>query len=195
MELKQRKLLNTNKFLIRDNGIEWTLREKFSQQSTFFEFDELNFKKATKYKKYNLAFMILSVLSIVALILSLFPTGENSAFGQPAIPIFLIMSIVFSLLTYFFRIDNIYIPTERGIHITMYNGLPNKKAFSAFLKNLKSEAKQSLMDKYFNNDNVDQKQLYLFLEERGLLDQVEKQKIEESFKTAERTVIKGFGKD
>lgn len=195
MELKQRKLFTTNKFLIRDNGIEWTLREKFNRQSTFFEFDELNFKKATKYRKYNLAFIILTVLSVVALILSIFPSGENSAFGQPTLYIFLVMSIVFALLTYLFRTDNVYIPTERGVHIVMFNGHPNKKKFSQFLKTLKSEAKQGLMEKYFDSDYVDQKRLYQFLEERGLLDQAEKQKFEESFKIAERTTIKGFGKD
>ena len=51
MELKQRKLFNSNKFLIRDNGLEWPLIEKFNSQNTFFEFEELNFKKAEEVAK------------------------------------------------------------------------------------------------------------------------------------------------
>lgn len=193
MELKQRKLLNTNKFLIRDNGLEWTLREKFNYQNTFFEFEELNFKKATKHKKYNLAFIILSILSIVCLFLSLIP-GENKAFDSTTIFVFFVLSIVFISLTFIFKTDNIYIPTDRGIHIVLYNGLPTKEKFSTFLKNMKSEAKQSLMDKYFGEDNIDQRKLYLFLDERGLLGENEKQKFED-IKIMDKREIRGFGRN
>ncbi|WOD43780.1 hypothetical protein [Hwangdonia lutea] len=194
MELKQRKLFNSNKFLIRDSGVEWSLREKFNSQNTFFEFEELNFKKATKYKKYNLAFIILSILSIIALFLSLIPS-DNKAFDSTTIVVFSVLSLVFVGLTFILRTDNIYIPTDRGVHIVMYNGLPTKKKFSAFLKNLKSEAKQSIMDKYFGDENTDQRKLYLFLNERGLLEEKEKRTFEENLKTNHRTEIKGFGKN
>lgn len=194
MELKQRKLFNTNKFLIRDKGLEWSLREKFNYQNTFFEFEELNFKKATKYKKYNLAFIILSILSIVALFLSLIPS-DNQAFDSTTIVVFSILSLIFIGLTFILRTDNLYIPTDRGVHIVMYNGLPTKQKFSTFLKNLKSEAKQSLMDKYFGDENTDQRKLYLFLDERGLLDENEKQKFEGNIKIVHRTEIKGFRKN
>jgi len=194
MELKQRKLLNTNKFLIRDNGLEWSLREKFNYQNTFFEFEELNFKKATKHKKYDLAFIILSILSIVCLFFSLIP-GDNKAFDSTTISVFSVLSFVFIGLTYILKTDNIYIPTERGVHIVMYNGLPTKQKFSTFLKNLKSEAKQSLMDKYFEDENIDQRKLYLFLDERGLLDENEKQKFEGNIKIIDKREIKGFGKN
>lgn len=194
MELKQRKLFNSNKFLIRDNGLEWSLREKFNYQNTFFEFEELNFKKATKYKKYNLALIILSVLSLVALVLSLIP-GESKLFDSTTISVFSVLSLIFIGLTLLLRTDNIYIPTDRGVHIVIYNGLPNKQKFSAFLKNLKSEAKQSLMDKYFGDEDTNQRKLYLFLEERGLLDEKDKRKFEDNLKIIHRTEIKGFGKN
>lgn len=157
MELKQRKLFNSNRFLIRDDGLEWSIRENFNHQNTFFSFEELNFKKATKFKKYNLAFIILSILSIVALCLSLIPGDENRAFDTSTIIIFLVLSVIFIGLTYLLKTDNIYIPTERGIHIIMYNGLPTKEKFSTFLKTLKSEAKQSLMEKYFVDGETDKK--------------------------------------
>lgn len=194
MELKQRKLFNTNKFLIRDGGLEWTAREKFSYQNTFFEFEELNFKKATKYKTYNLAFIILSVLSIVGLVLSLI-SGENQALNTNSIFLFSISSFIFIGLTFILRTDNIYIPTDRGVLIVMYNGLPTKQKFSAFLKNLKNEAKKSIMDKYFQDENTDQRKLYLFLDERGFLDEKERQKFTDTKKTKQRTEIKGFGKN
>jgi len=194
MELKQRKLFNSNKFLIRDNGLEWSLREIFNYQNTFFEFEELNFKKATKYKKYNLALIILSVLSLIALALSLIP-GESKLFDSTTISAFSVLSLIFIGLTLLLRTDNIYIPTDRGVHIVMYNGLPNKQKFSAFLKNLKSEAKQSLMDKYFGDEETNQRKLYLFLEERGLLDEKDKRKFEDNLKIIHRTEIKGFGKN
>lgn len=193
MELKQRKLFNSNKFLIRDNGLEWSLREKFDSQNTFFEFEELNFKKATKYKKYNLAFIILSILSIIALFLSLIPS-DNEEFDSTTIVVFSVLSFIFIGLTFILRTDNIYIPTDRGVHIVMYNGLPTKQKFSDFLKSLKSEAKQSIMDKYFGDENTDHRKLYLFLDERGLLDETEKRKFEENLKIVHRTEIKGFGK-
>lgn len=193
MELKQRKLFSSNKFLIRDNGLEWSLREKFDSQNTFFEFEELNFKKATKYKKYNLGFIILAVFSIVALFLSLIPS-DNKVFDSTTIIVFSILSLVFIGLTIILRTDNIYIPTDRGVHIVMFNGLPNKQKFSTFLKQLKIEAKQSLMDKYFGDENTDQRKLYLFLDERGLLDDKEKSRFEENLKIVHRTEIKGFGK-
>ena len=150
MKLKQRKLINSRTFLIKDDGLEWTIRENFNYQSTFFEFEEMNFKKSTKLKKYNLALIILTVLSIIALCLSLIPGGENEAFDSSTILIFAVLSGIFLVLTYFLRTDNIYIPTDRGAHIIMYNGVPNKKKFSEFLKTLKSEAKNNLMEKYFN---------------------------------------------
>lgn len=194
MELKQRKLFNSNKFLIRDNGLEWSLREKFNYQNTFFEFEEMNFKKATKFKKYNLAFIILSILSIIALFLSLIPS-DNRAFDSTTIAAFSVLSLVFIGLTFILRTDNIYIPTDRGVHIVLYNGLPTKQKFSEFLKNLKSEAKKSIMEKYFREENTDQRKLYLFLDERGLLDEMDKRKFEENLKIIHRTEIKGFGKN
>ena len=194
MELKQRKLLNSNKFLIRDNGLEWSLRERFDYQNTFFEFEELNFKKATKYKKYNLAFIILSILSIIALFLSLIPS-DSKAFDSNTIVVFSVLSLIFVGLTFILKTDNIYIPTERGVHIVMYNGLPTKQKFSVFLKNLKKEAKQSIMDKYFGDENTDQRKLFLFLDERGLLNEKDKRKFEENLKIIHRTEIKGFGKN
>ncbi len=195
MELKQRKLLKSNKFLIRDNGIEWTYKQNFSLQNTFFEFDELNFKKSTKYKNYNLALIILSVLSIIGLIFSIFPTSEDSGFGEPTIIMFLPLAIIFSLLSYAFHTNNLYIPTERGVNIIMYNGLPNKKKFSIFLKQLKSEAKKSVMKKYFDDKDVDKKKLYNFMEERGLLDDTEKQKFELVFEQNKPNTVTGFGKN
>ena len=194
MELKQRKLFNSNKFLIRDNGLEWSLREKLDSHNTFFEFEELNFKKATKYKKYNLAFIILSILSIIALFFSLIPS-DNEAFDSTTIVVFSVLSLIFIGLTLILRTDNIYIPTDRGVHIVMYNGLPTKQKFSEFLKSLKSEAKQSIMDKYYGDENTDQRKLYIFLEERGLLDEKDKRKFKENLKIIHRTEIKGFGKN
>ena len=170
------------------------MREKFNYQNTFFEFEELNFKKATKYKKYNLAFIILSLLSIIALFLSFIP-GDNKAFNSTTIVIFSLLSLIFIGLTFILRTDNIYIPTDRGLPIVMYNGLPTKQKFSAFLKNLKSEAKQSLMDKYFGDENTDQRKLYMFLDERGLLGEKEKQKFSGNINIVHRTEIKGFGKN
>ena len=195
MEFKQRKLFNSNSFIIRDNGLEWTRREKFNYQNTFFEFEELNFKKATKFKKYNLALIVLSILSTIALFLSFIPSGQNNAFDSTTISVFLILTILSAGLTYLLRTDNIYIPTDRGIHIIMFNGLPTKQKFSSFLKKLKSEAKQNLMDKYFGDEDIDQKKLFEFLNNRGLLDEKEKQKFENNIKVVHRTTIKGFGKD
>lgn len=194
MELKQRKLFNSNRFLIRDNGLEWSLREKFNYQNTFFEFEELNFKKATKFKKYHLALIVLSALSIVALILS-FTSNDNKAFDSSTIVVFSVLSILFIGLTYLLRTDNIYIPTDRGVHIVMYNGLPSKQEFSRFLTNLKIEAKKSLMKKYFGNDIADQRKLYFFLEERGLLDEADKQKVDGAAEIIHRPEIKGFGQN
>ena len=169
------------------------MRENFNSQSTFFEFEEINFKKSTKIKKYNLALIILAVLSIIALILSLIPGGENEAFDSSTILIFAVLSGIFLVLTYFLRTDNIYIPTDRGAHIVLYNGLPNKKKFSEFLTTLKSEAKNNLIDKY-SNENTDQEKLYLFLEERGLVEKKDKEKFGKNIKVVHNT-IKGFGKD
>ncbi|SDR71096.1 hypothetical protein [Christiangramia echinicola] len=191
--MKQRKLINSRTFLIKDDGLEWTIRENFNYQSTFFEFEEMNFKKSTKLKKYNLALIILAVLSIIALILSLIPGGENEAFDSSTILIFAVLSGIFLVLTYFLRTDNIYIPTDRGAHIIMYNGLPNKKKFSEFLKTLKSEAKNNLIEKY-SNENTDQEKLYLFLEERGLVEKKDKEKFGKNIKIVHNK-IKGFGKD
>jgi len=163
-------------------------------QNTFFEFEELNFKKATKLKKYNLALIILSILSIIALGFSFFPGGENEAFDSSTIIVFGSLSLIFIFLTYFFRTDNIYIPTDRGVHIIFYNGLPNKKRFSDFLTTLKSQAKTSLMEKYFDRHSTDQKRLYLFLEERGLLDKKDKEQFGENIKIVHNRIT-GFGKD
>lgn len=174
MELKQRRIFNTNKFIIRDNGIEWANRNKFKYQNTFFEFEELNFKKSTKYVDYNIAYVILSISCTFCLIFSLFSTDENSALGKPTIVMFLILSIIFWVLLYLTKTNNIYIPTDRGISIVMYNGLPNKKKFSDYLIILKSEAKKTLIKKYFNRVDIDQNQLYHFMEEKGLVDESDK---------------------